>query len=145
MIYQSITDLIEYAVERGLIESCDRIWAENRILSALKLSDWDKSTGKYKLEVHTHDYESVITPPTCTEQGYTTHNCKTCGDSYVDTYVDSLGHTYDNDKDTNCNFCNEAREINFDSGCGAMLSRGFCLMLLPLGAAVGVFCKKKKH
>lgn len=110
-----------------------------------KLSDWDKSTGKYKLEVHTHDYESVITPPTCTEQGYTTHNCKTCGDSYVDTYVDSLGHTYDNDKDTNCNFCNEAREINFDSGCGAMLSRGFCLMLLPWGAAVGVFCKKKKH
>ena len=42
MIFQSITDLIEYAVETGLIESCDRIWAENRILSALKLSDWEK-------------------------------------------------------------------------------------------------------
>ena len=48
MIYQSITDLIEYAVECGLIESCDRIWAENRILSALKLSDWDKPATAQK-------------------------------------------------------------------------------------------------
>ncbi len=108
-----------------------------------KLADWDKNTGDYELEVHTHDYEAVITPPTCTEQGYTTHNCKTCGDSCIDTYVDSLGHTYDNDKDTNCNICNEAREIN--QGCRATLSSGFGLMLLLMGAAVGASCKKKKH
>ena len=40
-----------------------------------------------------HDYESVITDPTCTEQGYTTHTCSTCGDSFVDSYVDAQGHT----------------------------------------------------
>ena len=39
-----------------------------------------------------HDYESVVTAPTCTEQGYTTHTCVNCGDSYVDTYVETLGH-----------------------------------------------------
>ena len=38
-----------------------------------------------------HNYSSVVTDPTCTEQGYTTHTCE-CGDSYVDTYVDALGH-----------------------------------------------------
>ena len=40
---------------------------------------------------HEHSYEPVVTPPTCTEKGYTTHTCS-CGDSYVDSYVDA-GHT----------------------------------------------------
>ena len=40
---------------------------------------------------HTHSYTAEVTKPTCTEQGYTTHTC-TCGDSYVDSYVDALGH-----------------------------------------------------
>lgn len=41
-----------------------------------------------------HNYSSVITNPTCTEQGFTTYLCSRCTDSYVDTYVDALGHTY---------------------------------------------------
>ena len=40
-----------------------------------------------------HDYKGVVTAPTCTEQGYTTYTCTRCGDSYVDDYVDELGHT----------------------------------------------------
>ncbi len=40
----------------------------------------------------THNYEFVVTQPTCTEQGYTTHTCTGCGDSYVDSYVSALGH-----------------------------------------------------
>ncbi len=39
-----------------------------------------------------HTYESVVTDPTCTEKGYTTHTCH-CGDTYVDSEVDALGHT----------------------------------------------------
>ncbi len=39
-----------------------------------------------------HEYESVVTPPDCTERGYTTHTCKHCGDSYVDNYTDA-SHT----------------------------------------------------
>lgn len=50
---------------------------------------------------HVHTYESTVTAPTCTEQGYTTYTC-TCGDSYVDTYVDALGHNYENGKCTVC-------------------------------------------
>ena len=43
---------------------------------------------------HEHSYTAVVTAPTCTEKGYTTHTCS-CGDSYVDTYVDALGHAWD--------------------------------------------------
>ena len=46
------------------------------------------------VEAHEHSYTAVVTPPTCTEKGYTTHTCS-CGDSYVDTYVDALGHAWD--------------------------------------------------
>ena len=45
------------------------------------------------LELHTHSYTATATDPTCTEQGYTTYTCSECGDSYVDAYVDPLGHT----------------------------------------------------
>ena len=48
----------------------------------------------YNYVSHTHSYKDVVTAPTCTEKGYTTHTCA-CGDSYVDTYVDALGHSWD--------------------------------------------------
>ena len=48
---------------------------------------------------HKHNYDAVVTAPTCTEKGYTTHTCA-CGDSYVDTYVDALGHSWDSGKVT---------------------------------------------
>ena len=39
-----------------------------------------------------HSYVPNVTAPTCTEKGYTTYTCK-CGDTYIDDYVDALGHT----------------------------------------------------
>lgn len=44
---------------------------------------------------HSHYYTSVVTEPTCTEQGYTTHTCIRCGDSYVSDYTNALGHDYE--------------------------------------------------
>ena len=44
-------------------------------------------------EEHVHEYEAVVTPPTCTEQGYTTYTCPEDGESYVGDYVEPLGHT----------------------------------------------------
>ena len=41
-----------------------------------------------------HDYESVVTDPTCVDKGYTTHTCNRCDDTYVDSYVEELGHNY---------------------------------------------------
>ena len=43
---------------------------------------------------HVHTYRDVVTPPTCTERGHTTHTCTSCGSQYVDSYVNALGHAY---------------------------------------------------
>lgn len=53
----------------------------------------DGQTFKIDLELDAlgHTYTSVVTDPTCLEEGYTTHTCH-CGDTYIDTYVDALGH-----------------------------------------------------
>ena len=50
----------------------------------------------YNYVSHTHSYKDVVTAPTCTEKGHTTHTCS-CGDSYVDTYTDPLGHDLKDD------------------------------------------------
>ncbi|MBQ9125355.1 MAG: hypothetical protein IJY13_01705, partial [Clostridia bacterium] len=41
-----------------------------------------------------HSYNSVVTDPTCTDKGYTTHTCSVFGDVKVDTYVDANGHSW---------------------------------------------------
>jgi len=41
-----------------------------------------------------HSYTSAVTAPTCAQQGYTTHTCTKCGDSYKDSYTDKLPHSY---------------------------------------------------
>ncbi len=38
---------------------------------------------------HTHSYEKDVTPPTCTEKGYTTYTCA-CGHSYVGDNTDKI-------------------------------------------------------
>ena len=52
---------------------------------------------------HIHDYDAVVTDPTCTDQGYTTYTCE-CGDSYVSDYTDPTGHTV---VDNVCTVCGE--------------------------------------
>lgn len=37
-------------------------------------------------------YRGVVTKPTCTTDGYTTHTCKYCNHSYTDAPVEKLGH-----------------------------------------------------
>lgn len=39
-----------------------------------------------------HSYEAEVTPPTCTEDGYTTYICYGCDDEYTDNEVEATGH-----------------------------------------------------
>ena len=39
-----------------------------------------------------HKYTTVVTAPTCTEQGYTTYTCGTCGDTYIANEKEALDH-----------------------------------------------------
>lgn len=49
-------------------------------------------TDTYIISATGHNYESIVTNPTCTEDGYTTHICLVCGDAYVDGEVGAIGH-----------------------------------------------------
>jgi hypothetical protein len=42
-------------------------------------------------DVHVHSYQSVVTQPTCMENGYTTYTCS-CGESYVGDETQAKGH-----------------------------------------------------
>ncbi len=69
-----------------------------------------------------HDYKAVVTAPTCTEKGYTTYTCSRCTDSYVDDYVDALGHTWNSGEITTKPTCTEKGVKTYTctfEGCGA--------------------------
>lgn len=73
---------------------------------------------------HTHSYIDVTTPPTCVDQGYTTHTCSSCGESYVDSYVEALGHDWGEWCPVPMNFCIDPRiEDRTCNRCGATESR----------------------
>ena len=74
---------------------------------------------------HVHSYTSIVTAPTCTEKGYTTHTCA-CGDSYVDSYTDALGHSYGTWKQTKAPTCTEkGMETRTCTRCNASETRDF--------------------
>ncbi len=75
-----------------------------------------------------HNYVASVTAPTCTAQGYTTHTCSLCGDSYVDNYV-SASHTEgewvtlaDGSKEKRCSACGTlldsepAPDVTYETG-----------------------------
>lgn len=49
-----------------------------------------------------HNYQAEVTAPTCIEEGYTTHTCTRCGDSFETDRVPALGHSYENGVCTRC-------------------------------------------
>ena len=78
-------------------------------------------------KIHEHNYTAAITEPTCLEKGYTTHTCD-CGDSYIDDYVDELGHTpaaaaEENRQEPKCEINGGYDIVIYCKTCGAELSR----------------------
>ena len=96
---------LEYYIDSGLV-SFTAISAGS---GTIYLYDSDTLIGKYSVRVtasgdstvHTHAYTSVVTQPTCIDQGYTTSTCA-CGVSTVGSYTPALGHNYVNGTCTRC-------------------------------------------
>ena len=67
-----------------------------------------------------HSYTSVVTKPSCTEKGFTTHTCA-CGHSYTDSYVDKIAHSFTNYiSDGNATTESDGTKTAIcDYGCGA--------------------------
>ena len=75
-------------IEYWYCSICGYAWADvDLTLVTNQMSVVTPATG--------HDYNAVVTAPTCTEDGYTTHTCANCDDKYVDDEVAALGHDYE--------------------------------------------------
>ncbi len=79
-----------------------------------------------KVEALGHDYEEVVTPPNCTDKGYTTYTCH-CGVTYVADYVDALGHTEAKKqeviKEATCTVAGDYWDITYCSVCNIELDK----------------------
>ncbi|MBQ3431256.1 MAG: hypothetical protein IJG23_00575, partial [Clostridia bacterium] len=75
----------------------------------------------YEVSGEHSNYTPTVHAPTCTEQGYTTYTCDTCGYAYDDNYVAATGHdadklntdaiAYESNGTTHwktCDWCNQA-------------------------------------
>ena len=77
---------------------------------------------------HAHKYEAVVTEPTCTAGGYTTHTCSRCGDSYTDSETKATGHTpgaavKENEVEPEAGKAGSYDEVVYCTKCGAEISR----------------------
>ena len=117
-----LTAVVPTCTETGLTEgkkclACDKIIIEQTILPAnghtvvidpgieATCTSTGLTEGKHcsvcnailvrqtVIEMLDHVYSVVITPPTCTQKGYTTFTC-TCGDTHVGNYTDKIPHSY---------------------------------------------------
>ena len=75
-----------------------------------------------------HNYDAVVTDPTCEDEGYTTYTCLVCGDSYVGDTVDALGHTegdavVENNVDPDCENDGSYDKVVYCTVCDTELSR----------------------
>ncbi|MBQ8835148.1 MAG: cell wall-binding repeat-containing protein [Oscillospiraceae bacterium] len=82
----------EVASAEGKLSDCAPIVVDGKIVWYVTQNS---APVFYTLDLnHSHSYTDVVTPPTCTEQGYTTHTCE-CGSSYQGDFTDALGHSFD--------------------------------------------------
>ncbi len=75
----------------------------------------------YDGTVHLHSYSSVVTVPTCTSQGYTTHVCD-CGHSYVDSYVEARHTEGEWVTEEEAGFGTEGLKCQYCSECGTLMN-----------------------
>jgi hypothetical protein len=87
-----------------------------------------------------HNYTAVVSAPTCTAAGYTTHTCEVCGDSYADSYVDATGHNY---VDGSCEHCGLAQ--NNPPTADAFSYLWVLLMLLSVASLSVLTVARKKY
>ena len=73
--------------EHGYVKNNGTVTAYGNIV---QLGTWE---GNDAVVPHTHTYTEEVTPPTCTEQGYTTFTCE-CGDSYQGKFEPAKKHKF---------------------------------------------------
>ena len=107
---------------------------EGKVISVLG------ETGNVIIANKNHNYVSIITPPTCTEQGYTTYTCA-CGDSYVEDFTAPTGHSYKNDVCSGCGIAQDGhiwQVIVANNTVGAYTTLQAAIDACPVGGTVAL-------
>ena len=118
----------------GSTDEGELVWKQNIGTDAIpgfegEIVSYSSKTGAYYNKGnHEHQYEAVVTDPTCTEPGYTTYTCSDCGDSYVADETSALGHTAseavkENEKAPTCTETGSYDTVVYCSVCSAEMSR----------------------
>ena len=82
----------------GSDDSRYEIIVNGKVLSSGRGADYSDGETVYTLEnIADHQNETVITPPTCTAEGYTTKTCTYCGLTETFDIVPATGHSYEKD------------------------------------------------
>ena len=81
----------EVVVENSVAADCENTGSYDNVVYCT-VCDAEISRTTVTVEALGHDYEAVVTYPTCLAQGYTTYTCINCDDSYVADYVDATNH-----------------------------------------------------
>ena len=76
----------EAVVKNNVAPDCTNAGSYDNVIYCSVCGD-ELSREKVTVGALGHSYESVVTAPTFDAQGYTTHTCSKCSDSYVDSYV----------------------------------------------------------
>ena len=66
------------------------------------------------MRADSHEYQVIVTNPSCSGQGYTTYACRFCDENHIVDYTDALEHNY---VDGVCTACQDAQIITSGS-CG---------------------------
>lgn len=74
-----------------------------------------------------HEYASVITKPSCDNEGYTTYTCSNCSDSYISDVIPATGHNY---VEGVCTVCGESKVNNCSHICHKSGFMGFIWKIL---------------
>lgn len=70
------------------------------------------------LPANGHRYDTVVSPPSCEEPGFTSHTCSVCGDQYTDGQMPPTGHSFDEGVITQKATCTAEGSMIFCCNCG---------------------------
>ena len=107
-ITDTYVDVVDHSWNQGVVYEEATAEHEGTMLYICDICGSSKTESIPKL-VHEHKYVESVTAPTCTGKGFTTHTCS-CSDSYVDSYVDALGHDFGEWTETTAPSCTDKGE-----------------------------------
>ena len=101
----------------------DTQWGAINIKSSnTELGSAEKS---YTRTDHVHSYTSAVTPPTCTESGFTVGKCS-CGEELKGSYTAPLGHSYAGGICTRCGIADPNRDAEHEHDFKAAVTPPSC-------------------